>query len=331
MLTVQSCPHNHPEFIGLAISVITTQRHTIEMALELRDLEYFAVVAEYGSVRKAAETLDLSQPALSKCLRRLEAATNAKLVRRTPMGVELTVVGKRLLRYGRKLRWDREEIIKEIAELRHGRSGHLHVGAASATMAELLPAACAALFRQVPKVALKVVVTTNDVLMPALRNGEFELAVGGIPASPPEDFVQQALYEDEFVVFASGAHPLARRKSVILADLASERWALSQVSVLSERALRGAFSTRGLPPLQVAVEASAASLRFHLVSSSRFLGFTARRNLDLEKKRYRLVEIPVRDMSWRRRVGVSYRKDAYLSPVALRFIEILKSVSRKAQ
>lgn len=46
-------------------------------------------------------------------------------------------------------------------------------------------------------------------------------------------------------------------------------------------------------------------------------------------KRLRLVKIPVKEMSWRRRVGVSYRKDAYLSPAARRFIEILKTTAKE--
>jgi DNA-binding transcriptional LysR family regulator len=58
--------------------------------MELRDIEYFAVIAEHGSLARAAEGLGLSQPALSKCLRWLENAVEAKLVKRTSKGVELT-------------------------------------------------------------------------------------------------------------------------------------------------------------------------------------------------------------------------------------------------
>jgi DNA-binding transcriptional LysR family regulator len=298
--------------------------------MELRDLEYFAVVAEQGSVRRAAEALGLSQPALSKCLRRLEAATETALVRRTPKGVALTAAGERLLGYGQRLRRSKEEIAKEIRDLRQGHGGHLHLGAGPAMAEDLLPAACAALFAQAPRVTLRVAIVTNDLLMPALRNGEFELAVSGIPAWPPEDLAQEPLYDDEFVVIAAADHPLARRGAVTLAQLAGERWALSQTSVLSERALRSAFAQRGLPPPRVAIEANVASLRFCLVSSSGFLGFTSRRSLARERKRHRLAEIAVRDMTWRRRVGVSYRRDGYLSPLARRFIAILKAGSAGA-
>lgn len=57
------------------------------MKIEPRDIQYFAVVAHLGNMGRAAEELGLSQPALSKSLRRLESAVGAKLVRRTPKGV----------------------------------------------------------------------------------------------------------------------------------------------------------------------------------------------------------------------------------------------------
>jgi len=64
--------------------------------MELRDIEYFAVLAEHGNVGRAAAALGISQPALSKCLQRLETALATKLVDRTTKGVELTAEGTAL-------------------------------------------------------------------------------------------------------------------------------------------------------------------------------------------------------------------------------------------
>ncbi len=61
--------------------------------MELRDLQYFAVIAQHGNLARASEALGLSPPALSKSLRRLEAYVDAKLVQRTPKGVVLTSSG----------------------------------------------------------------------------------------------------------------------------------------------------------------------------------------------------------------------------------------------
>jgi DNA-binding transcriptional LysR family regulator len=194
---------------------------------------------------------------------------------------------------------------------------------------DILPVACATLFRAAPNVTLKVVVANNDVLMPALRRGELDVTASGIPTSPYEDLVQEYLYEDEFVVVTSADHLLARKKVVTITDLTGERWVLAPANVLSGQWLRRAFSDRGLPAPRVAMEASATRLRMHMVSSCGFLDFAARSTLSQAMQHYRLVELPVKELAWRRSVGVSYRKDAYLSPTAHRFVDILKATAKK--
>ena len=108
--------------------------------MELRDIEYFAVVAEHGNVRRASETLGLSPPALSKSLRRLEQSMQAKLVERTPKGVALTPVGSALLAQVRRLRVALRDIKREAEDLSQGRAGHLRLGV-GATTVEQLPGA----------------------------------------------------------------------------------------------------------------------------------------------------------------------------------------------
>ena len=63
----------------------------------LRDIEYFIAIAKHGNLGRTAETLGLSQPALSKSLRRLESVLQTKLVKKVPKGVELTTVGTAFL------------------------------------------------------------------------------------------------------------------------------------------------------------------------------------------------------------------------------------------
>ena len=71
--------------------------------MEFRDLQYFTVVAEHGNLRRAAEAIGISQPALSKTLRRLEKSAGTKIVERTPKGVELTAMGNALMTHAKRL------------------------------------------------------------------------------------------------------------------------------------------------------------------------------------------------------------------------------------
>ena len=297
--------------------------------MELRDIEYFAVVAEHGHLGRAAESLGLSQPAVSKSLRRLEQALEAKLVKRTPKGVELTAEGSALLLRVRELRLSLQDVAREIADLSQGRVGRLRIGAGENIDEHLLPGAFTALLKDAPKLTLKISVSDNDLMLPALRNGELDLVVNFLRASPPEGLVQERLYDDEMVVCASANHRLTRLKRVSMADLAQERWALTDSVIPSLQWLRQAFQDRGLPPPRAAIESRSVRFRFQALASSDLLDFTSRHVFQQAAARFNLKEIPAKELMWRRPIGVISRKVAYLSPAARRLIEILRSTAEK--
>lgn len=298
-------------------------------AMELRDLQYFAVVAEHGNVRRASEILELSPPALSKSLRRLEQSLKAKLVTRSAKGVELTAVGSALLAQIGRIRLTLDDVAREAEDLSQGRAGHLRIGVNAVTL-EDLSAANATLMRDAPNVTLAVTVSDNAVMVPALQNGELDLVVNYLTETPYAGCATEYLCHDDVVVYASASHPLASLRSVTMAQIARERWALSPVQKLSWHWFYRAFQDRGLPPPTVAVETRSLQLRINTVATSRLLGFNSRRTIRRADPRFRLKELPMRDVTWRRPIGVIYRDRGYLSPAARRFIEILKAVVKES-
>ena len=297
--------------------------------MELRDIEYFGVIAEHGNLARAAEALGLSQPALSKSLRRLESAIDAKLVRRTPKGVELTPEGAALHARARQLRLSLVDVTREISDLSHGREGHLRLGLGTGIAETLLEPVLSGLLKDAPKLALKIAVEANDTLMSALRKGSLDLVVSGISGIPDAELVQEHLYDDEFVVYASAAHRLAKRKSVTMADLAKERWAAPAANTLSWQGLRRAFEDRGLAPPRFTIEANSASLRLLAVAGSDLLGFGSRQLMQQLAPALRLATIAVKEMRWKRSVGMSYRKADYVSPALRRVIGLIEATARR--
>lgn len=299
------------------------------MSLDPRDLKYFAVVAEHGNLRRAAEALDLSQPGLSKCLRRLERAAGWNLVRRTPKGIELTDFGFVLLTHARRLKMYLDDVEQEVADLGQGRAGHLRIGVIPGYDEDLIPQACVKLLALSPKVTVRIAIGGLETLLPALRKGELDLNISGIPVTPPKDLVQQHLFDDRFVAYASRSHRLARRKRLTLADVAQERWALPGSNAVTQQILLRVFEDGGYPPPTIAMETAAMGPKLELVAHSDVLGFTARRLVRGAAARLHLVELAVEGVPRTRPVGVTYRSDAYLSPTARRFIEILKATAQK--
>src|SRR5688572_25461012 len=167
--------------------------------MELRDIEYFAVMAEHGNVRRASEALGLSPPALSKSLRRLERSLKARVVKRTPKGIELTAVGSALLAQVKRIRVTLADVAREAADLSEGRAGHLRIGVGPA-VAELLPAAYAALLEEAPRLTSLIEISDNDVMFPALRNGTLDLIVNAIPEFSMSGLTLEHLFDDDYVV-----------------------------------------------------------------------------------------------------------------------------------
>lgn len=291
--------------------------------MEMRDINYFAVVAEHRNIRRAAETLGMSQPALSKSLQRLETAMQAKLYERGPAGVRLTTVGRALLAQVHRLQLAFSDIEREAKVLSSGHSGTLRVGT-SPVVSECFPAIYAQLMREATAITMEISVTDNDELVPALRKAELDLIYNFLPAAPYEGTMQERVYDDEFVVYSSARHRLASKRGVRLADVAEEAWTLTVPAIASQQWISRAFSDGGLPPPKVAVELRSLRLRLQLCACSNLLGYTSRSVVEGAASRLKLKVLPVAELTWRRPVGVIVRKDSYLLPAAKRFIEILK-------
>lgn len=297
--------------------------------MDLRDLEYFAVVAQHGHLGRASEALGLGQPALSMSLRRLEKSAQAKLVKRTPKGVELTAVGAAVLLHVSKLRLARDDLAREVADLAHGRAGHLRIGASPSNSEVFLPEACSKLLMEAPKVSLNIAVFDNDALLPALRKGDLDIAVTHAQEFPPPDLTQELFREDEFVVYCASNHRLAKLKSVTLEDLAQERWAIARAGAFGPLlSLRRMFEERGLPVPRITLVSDLVMFKLRAVAASDLVGVTVKGNVEAAMPQLSLKILPVKGLQWRRPVAVAYRKDAYLSPAARRYIEILKATAR---
>jgi DNA-binding transcriptional LysR family regulator len=302
------------------------------MTMNLRDIEYFAVIAEHGHLGRASEALRLGQPALSMSLGRLERAAGAKLVRRTAKGVELTAVGAALLTHVRRLRLAKDDLARELRDLSQGLSGHLRIGAGPQIGEHLLPGGSIQLMKDAPNLTLEIIVSDTDVLAPALLRGELELIAIVTPASAYEGVAHEHLYDDDWVVCASANHRLARLKRVSIRDLAQERWAVSSPDTTSigyQQWLDDAFVRHGVPGPRAAIQTRSQTLRFQVVSTSGLLCFTSNLALKQAAPRFGLARIAVKELTWRRSLCAAYRKDAYLSPAARRLIEILKAQARE--
>jgi DNA-binding transcriptional LysR family regulator len=304
--------------------------------MELRDIRYFAVVAEHLNISRAAEALDLSATALTKSLRRLEKSVGAKLVQRAAKGVALTAVGTSLLARINPLQGTMADVRHEAADLSRGEAGHITVGAIVGYGECVLAAACAALSRQSPKITLNVILATDAYLIAAMRKGEVDFCISVSGRIPPAEFVFERQIGMPNVIFASANHRLAKRKRLTIRDMAGERWVVLRGSTYQRSAMHlqwqgvnGIFEKHGLPPPTLGMETNSQEARLAAVAYSDFLGFASRQYLRQAMRKYPLVELPIKEEIHLDNLFLVYRKNAYLSPAARRLIDQVKSTVRE--
>ena len=96
--------------------------------LQLKQFRQLITIAEKGSIRRAAEELSISQPALSRSIRGIEENLSVKLMNRGPQGVELTAYGQTLVNYGKIIEFNIRFAAEEFDELRGNKEGEVKLG-----------------------------------------------------------------------------------------------------------------------------------------------------------------------------------------------------------
>jgi DNA-binding transcriptional LysR family regulator len=191
--------------------------------VNLRQLEYFAVIAEEGSFTRAAERLLVAQPSLSQQIGALEAELGGPLLERMPRGVRLTTAGQSFLPEARAAISHAERARRSVRMALGLEAGHLEIAAATSAAAGILPS----VLRRWQELHPTIEVSLREyphrrLLDDGVRDGDGDMAVGSPPGN--WDGPIEPLGWEEFVLVLPDGDPLLRRRSIPLADLAERRW-----------------------------------------------------------------------------------------------------------
>jgi DNA-binding transcriptional LysR family regulator len=206
----------------LSIAVIQISHHHWVVLEELRS---FLVVLEEGSLRRAAERLRVSQPALTRQMQLLEHDLGGRVLDRTSTGMRATSVGLALAEKARALLGYYDSTLAEARSLVRGESQQLRIGYLASAGQEYLGPALAALRRVHPKVKIKMLDLTTGQQIMALRRGEIDLALIylGIELLS-RDFYTRKLATAPSLVVLPLNHPLASEEHISLSQLKNDHF-----------------------------------------------------------------------------------------------------------
>ncbi|WP_338544425.1 LysR family transcriptional regulator [Pseudomonas benzopyrenica] len=290
------------------------------MDYELQDIRSFVKIAELGSFHEAADALHLSQPALSRRIKKLEDGLGTPLLERTTRRVGLTSVGRDFLPKARRLLDDFEDSILSIRELAERQTGQVTLACIPTAAFYFLPSVIRQYNEHYPKIRIRLLdLSANDGLEAVLR-GEADFGINMLSGQHPDiEFVP--LVQEQFVLACRRDHELAGRPSISWAELVEHRLIgvgrLSGNRVLLDHAL----SARGIRPKWF-YEVQHLSTSLGMVEAG--LGVSAMPSLAMPAADHpTLVSVPLTDPEVTRTLGLVSRRGASLSPAAEKFVAIL--------
>ena len=294
--------------------------------LDSRRLRHFLAVYDLRSIGQAAEKLFLTQPELSKSIRQLEEDLKVKLFDRTPLGVVPTVFGDALAQHAKVIRSEIRHAETEIANLRGATKGHVTVGVGPSVAANFMPLATQRLRKERPGIHLTVLEGLVDTLIPALRRGEIDLAVGAWPRIVDGDLTAEVVLREQLNVVCGPKHPLTKLKRVELNELLESPWVLPPQSQRWRQLFEETFLAQGLSPPTPIVTSNSANYIRTLLLDNQFLSYLPNQLL---QRPATLVSLSLSQLTRDIDVSVTYRERAVLSPSAHALIGALRTLGEE--
>jgi DNA-binding transcriptional LysR family regulator len=309
----------HPEFNQIA------KWHCQVLSMDFDQLETFLEVARRSSFSRAAEKRFRTQPAISSQIRALEEEVGAKLLDRSGGRVSITAAGKLFQKYAEETLEARKVVLNAISETERVPRGEIVVGANEGTCLHILPEVFAEFKKQYPDVAVNITRADYAKILESVVDNSVDFGFMSMPVSDPRLTVV-LIHRDELVVIAPPQHPLAKMKSVQIAEVAQFPLLMPKAGHTRD-ALEELFHQYKLKP-QYAMELDSSELLKRFVAADVGVGFIARSNVMEDVKAGALAAVALADASLRRDLALVFRKDKALSRAALAFIEVAVKIKQ---
>lgn len=299
--------------------------------LKTRHLALLVHLDERRSILHAAEAAGMTQPAASKLLADIESILGVPLFTRHARGVAPTPYGVLAIRRARNALTELALAREEVHALRSGLAGNVALGTVITSARELVPRAVTELKRDFPRIVVTIDVDFSEILIERLLAAKLDLVIARIHNLPHvAELAYEGLVENPHSVFARAGHPLARKRSVRLAELAAQGWVLPPPGNVLRDRLSVIFSEHGLVLPQQDVETASLPLITSLLAMSDMVSVLADEVVEPEVEAGLLARLPIELPLRLGAAGIVMRRDRALSPAAQTLLAVLREVAGRA-
>lgn len=295
--------------------------------MDLRQLRQFLAAVEHRNLGRAAASLHITTPALSKSLANLETELGVRLVDRGPRGVTPTVFGASLARHAKTMAAEERHARADIARLQGAEQGRIAVGGTASAGGALLVRALAALSQARPGVRIDVVGGRHGALIESLRDGALDLVVTGFGTDAPDPNLKtHVLADDTYATVVRAAHPLARRRRIAPADVVAYPWVVASNIAEVIPGWASVFTDEGLDPPQPAIASDSYLFIKSVLGEGDFVAVLPRDIIGAADAGV-LAVLKIQGVAWSRRVRAVTRARGTQPPAVDVLLETLSRLA----
>lgn len=294
--------------------------------IRLRHLHTFVAVAQQGTLGRAAETLNLSQPALSKTLNELEQLTGTRLFERGRLGAQLTLVGEQFLTHAVKV-LDALNSAGQALNRKEGLNNDIvRIGALPTAALGILPTVIGQFHKQQKDITLQVATMNNTMLLAGLKSGEIDIGIGRM--SDPElmsGLHYELLFLESLKLVVRPGHPLLQ-ETVTLSRVMEWPVVVSPKGTVPRQNAEALLQSQGCKMPAGCIETLSASLSRQLTVDFDYVWFVPSGAVKDDLRRGVLTALPIATQGAGEPIGILTRVDATLTPGT----QTLLSATRKS-
>jgi len=300
----------------------------IRARLKTRQLLLLVALAEEGNLHRAAQVLNMTQPAASKLLKDLEDVLEVPLFERLPRGMKPTWYGETMIRHARVALSSLNQAHEELTALKAGRFGQVSVGAISSAGLMLLPPAVALVKQEHQNLRVALEIESSDVLMERLVQGKLDILVSRLFAQHDKSQLRyERLTEEPVCAVSRPGHPLLGVAGLTLRDVVTAGWVIPPTGSVLRHRFELMFQEDGLaPPIDV-VETSAPLFITRMLQQSDMLAVLATDVARYYAAHGILAMLPLEMPCHMDDFGIITRTDRLPSPAAKVLMRALKTSS----
>lgn len=292
--------------------------------IRLRHLHTFVAVAQQGTLGRAAETLNLSQPALSKTLNELEQLTGTRLFERGRLGAQLTVPGEQFLTHAVKVLDALNTAGQALNRKEDASADVVRIGALPTAALGILPAAIGRFHQQQKSTSLQVATMNNTMLLAGLKSDEIDLGIGRM--SDPElmgGLNYELLFLESLKLVVRPGHPLLQ-ETITLSRVMEWPVVVSPKGTVPRQNAEALLQSQGCKMPAGCIETLSASLSRQLTVDYDYVWFVPSGAVKEDLRQATLVSLPVPTQSAGEPIGILTRVDIPLSTGAQMLIAAIR-------